>query len=100
MLFRSDNLDAFIAYLRKKAYLEISSNDSELATYAVMITYGGEISKVDFPWKMFPQGIIQNIIENSDNTIKIPVADENGDIEYLWNKYSMKEYSLEELYEV
>lgn len=91
-----NNLDAFIVYLRKKCYEEISSNDSELASYAVMVTYAGELSQVDFAWKMFPQGILQNIQENSTTTVKIPIADPNGDIEYLWNKYSMQEFTLED----
>jgi hypothetical protein len=93
------NLDAFISYLKKLSY-DISSNDSELANYAVLATYGDEVSKVDFAWKIFPQGIIENIISNSDNKIQIPVADEDGTIEYLWNKYSIKEFSLEDIYEV
>jgi hypothetical protein len=94
-----DNLDAFVAYLRKECAKNISSNESELANYAVAVTYDGEVSMVEFPWKMFPQGILQNIISNSSGIVKFPVPDETGDIEYLWNRYSLKDFTVEELYE-
>jgi hypothetical protein len=94
-----DTLEAFIKYLRKQCYLDISSNESELANYAVKLTYGGEISMVEFPWKMFPQGILQNVIKNSSGKIKFPVPDKDGEIEYLWDTYTIKEFDLEELYE-
>ena len=93
------NLDAFIHYLRKKCYREISSNESELADYAIEITYGDDKVMVDFPWRMFPDGIFQNIVRKSEGVIRMPVQDDNGNIEYLWNRYSIKEFSLEEFYE-
>jgi hypothetical protein len=94
-----DNLDSFISYLRKECISTISSNESELATYAVRATYDGEVSMVEFAWRMFPNGILENIMENSSGAIEFPVQDDNGKINYLWNKYSLKEISLEELYE-
>jgi hypothetical protein len=94
-----ENMDSFLAYLRKECFSTISSNESELASYAVEVTYNDDIDAVEFVWKMFPDGIIQNIIKNSDSTIKFPMQDENGNIEYLWNTYSLKDIRLEELYE-
>lgn len=95
-----DNLDAFIAYLRKECALNISSNDSELADYAIEATYGDEISMVEFPWKLFPGGMLQNIMKNNPTgTIKFPVQMDDGNINYLWNTYAIKEFSIEELYE-
>ena len=95
-----DNMDAFVAHLRKECALNISSNDSELADYAIHATYGDEISMVEFPWRMFPQGMIQNIMKNNPTgTIRFPVQDDNGDIQYLWNTYSIKEFSIEEIYD-
>lgn len=93
-----ENLDSFIAYIRKECFSTISSNESELANYAIEITYGDEISMVEFPWKLFSEGILENLFENSEGKVMMPVPDEQGDIEYLWNKYSMQEFSLEELY--
>jgi hypothetical protein len=96
-----DNMDAFVAHLRKECALNISSNDSELVDYAIRVTYGDEISMVEFPWRMFPQGMIQNIMKNNPTgTIHFPVQDDdNGNIYYLWNRYSMKEFSIEEIYD-
>jgi hypothetical protein len=93
------NLDTFIAYLHKKCLEEISSNEAELADYAIQITYGEEENMVEFPWHLFSQGIIQNLLKNANGTFKFPVADENGEIEYLWNRYSLQEFPIEALYE-
>jgi len=92
------NLDSFMAYLRKECFSNISSNESELANYAIEITYGNEVTMVEFPWKMFPTGILENLYINSPETIKFPIVDENGKINYLWNKYTLQEFSVEELY--
>lgn len=94
-----ENIDAFISYLRKKCISEISSNEQELVNYAIEVTYGDETNMVEFAWKMFPNGILQNIIENSSGKILFPIQDDNGDIEYLWNRYSLKEFSLGDIYE-
>jgi hypothetical protein len=93
-----DSIDSFIAHLRKECVLNISSNDSELADYAIEATYGNEVSMVEFAWKMFPQGMLQNITKNSSGIIKFPIQVEEGEINYLWNNYTIKEFSLEELY--
>lgn len=92
-------IDAFMEYLRKKCYENISTNSSELASYSVQITYGEDTYMVEFPWRMFPNGILENIMINSPKQIEIPVSDKNGDIEYLWKKYSFKTYNIEDLYE-
>lgn len=91
------SLDMFISYLRKECFSTISSNESELADYAVEITYNGEVSMVEFAWKMFPDGILQNIMINSIDKIQFPIQDENGEIEYLWNRYTLKEFPIEVL---
>lgn len=105
-LFRKDdpkgmsmNLEQFLSYLRKECYSNISSNEIELANYAVEVTYGDEISMVEFSWKMFPEAVFENIIYNSDKVLKIPEECEEGDIEYLWNHYKMVEVPLEDIYE-
>lgn len=94
-----DNLSQFLEYLRKKCFVHISSNESELASYAVLATYKNQVTYVDFAWKMFGDGIVLNLLEKSNGSFHFPVEDENGEIEYLWNKYTMKEFSLEELNE-
>jgi hypothetical protein len=93
------NLDAFISYLRKQCALNISPNEAELADYAIEVTYGEEVGMCEFPWKLFPEGLLDNIIQKSSGVIRMPIADEYGEIEYLWNRYSIKEFDLEDLYE-
>ena len=93
------NLDSFIYYLRKQCEFNISTNDSELADYAIEITYGGDKSMVEFAWKMFPEGVIKNIMLSSSGIIEMPVQDDYGDIEYLWNNYAIREFNIEALYE-
>jgi len=92
------NMDSFVAYLRKECISNISSNESELADYAIEVTYGGEVSMVEFAWKMFPQGILTNIMKNCSGIIKFPMPDGHGDINYLWGKYTLTEFSLGDIY--
>jgi hypothetical protein len=94
------NLDVFISYLRKQCVANISTNEAELADYAIEVTYGGEVGMCEFPWKLFPEGLLDNIIQKTTGIIKMPIQDDlNGNIEYLWNKYSIKEFELGDLYE-
>jgi len=93
------NIDSFIHHLRKKCNINISTNDSELADYAVEITYSKDKSMIEFAWKMFPDGILENIVNQSSGIIRMPVQDDYGDINYLWNTYAIREYNLENLYE-
>lgn len=92
-----ENIGTFSDYLRKECFDKISSNEQELATYAVLCTYVDNVSLVEFAWNLFGNGVIKNIISNSDSTVKIPVFSEEGKNEYLWNKYSEKEYDIKEL---
>lgn len=94
-----ENMQPFISYLKKKCYSEISSNESELANYAVEVTYNDEISMVEFAWEVFPEGLIENIMLKSSGKIRIPVQSPDGEIEYLWNRYTFKEIGIEALYE-
>lgn len=92
------NLDAFISYLRKQCISNISTNEAELADYAIEVTYGNEIAMVEFAWRLFPEGLLENIIQKSTGIIRIPIPDDYGEIEYLWNRYTIKEFNLEDLY--
>jgi hypothetical protein len=94
-----ENLDAFVAYLRKQCAFNISTNESELANYAIDATYGGEVSMVEFAWRMFPQGMLYNIMQNSSGIIRFPIQSDDGEINYLWSRYTIKEFPLEEVYD-
>jgi hypothetical protein len=93
------NLDSFIAYLRKKCFSEISSNESELADYAIKVTYEENPAMVEFAWKMFPEGVLENVYWNSNEVAQFPIQSENGEIEYLWDRYTMTDFVVENLWE-
>ena len=93
------NIDSFISYLRKECENEISSSHSDLADYAIEVTYGDEVSMVEFAWKMFPEGIIENLLETNNGIVRMPVPDNSGEITYLWNTYSIKEFDVKDVYE-
>lgn len=80
--------------LRKEA-IDISSDERELASLAVYITYNGNKNYCSFAWNVFGDGIIQNLIENNESwRVNLPVKDSNGEIEYLFDKYNMKEFYI------
>jgi len=92
------NIEMFIEFLRKKAMEEISSSEAELASYAVCATYDKGSSITDFVWKVFPEGLLTNIKTHSTGVIRFPVHDPDGEIKYLWERYSIKEFVAEETY--
>lgn len=91
-------IDEFLSYLREECYANISSSEQELTDCAVLVTYGDEISMLEFPWAMFPNGVLNNLLRDNDGTIKLPVKDDCGDIEYLWSRYRFEEFPISYLY--
>jgi hypothetical protein len=74
---------------------EICSNEDELVNYLIHMFYVEQPnSNKELLWKIFGKNLYKNIKTNSNNTILIPVSDENGDINYLNNIYSLKEVHL------
>lgn len=100
--FRNDNdepiyktLEQYDKAIRNDAYNGISSNIQELANLALIICY--EIHPSDnksFAWNVFGEGIVENVRKNRQQRIVVPYLDDNGDIEYLGEKYSMKEIDV------
>lgn len=95
------NFDDFlecVEYLKKKC-LEIGSF-MELIDLAVKITYiDNKNGNKGFLWDVFGDQIVDNLLLKSDNNIYIPTLDNNGSIDYLWQRYSIKELSLNKLEE-
>ena len=91
-----DIIGSSVRYIRKQAIRTISSNVQELATLAVYCTYRDLNGCRDFVWKLFEDGVVNNIISNMKSfNLHIPIQDdEHGKIEYLWTKYSNKKFSL------
>jgi hypothetical protein len=88
-------IEQFNKYIREEA-LSISDNISELANLSVSICYETHPSdNKEFAWAVFGEGIIDNIIKNRQEKIKIPFIDDNGSIEYLGTKYSLCEINIE-----
>ena len=95
-----ETIGIFSNYIKNRAITEISNNIQELASIAVYSTYGMDRGSKEFAWKCFGDGIVDNLIQNNvDKKIYIPVADENGTMDYLWKKYSIKEFSIEKVEE-
>lgn len=95
--FRS--IDQFNKYIRQEANY-ISSNGSELANMAVDICYITHPNdNKNFLWNVFGDDLLENIYLNRQDDISVPFLDENGDIEYLGNKYKMKKINIDDLYD-
>ena len=42
---------------------------------------------------------LQNLIEKSDGTLFVPIPNEDGEKEYLWERYSFEKKNISEIYE-
>lgn len=100
MLTNSDfsTYEQFYKYLRNKGIETISNNICELANIAVYICYLNN-NKKEFCWDVFGSGIVSNLIYNKiqtgESNVLIPECSEFGNIEYLGDKFDMKQYNLE-----
>jgi len=91
-----DNFSECVEYLKIKC-LEIGSF-VELVDLAVKINYiDNKNSNKNFLWDIFGEQVIDNLLLKSGNKIHVPYLDNNGLIEYLWERYSIKEISLDKL---
>ena len=74
----------------------ISDDIQRLANLAVYVNYYlYPTSPKNFCWDLFGEGILLNIYDNSNKEFKIPILDEEGDIEYMGKKYKNKEVRIE-----
>ena len=92
-----NNLDQCAKHLREKT-LSVFKNSEEVANYVVEVCYLENSGKnKSFAWNVFGSYLLDNLITNSLKQgcqIQLPMKDNNGDIEYLFNKYSMKTVDL------
>ena len=96
---RFKTLESWNKYIRQEA-LKISSDICELASLAVTLCY--ETYKSDnksFCWSVFYEGLLENIKYNKQVKIMFPFSNNNGDIEYLGEKYLLEEIGIEEDYD-
>lgn len=86
--------EQYFKYLRNDCLEKISCNIKELANLSVYICYQLYPNKPkDFCWDVFGSGIVDNLSENK-LSVSVPHLDENGDIEYLGQRYKMDEVLL------
>lgn len=75
----------------KDKMMEACKGDEVLATNVLIdICYSDNKSK-DFLWEMCGEQLIRNLINNGYSTLRFPMKDEDGDIEFKGSKFKMKE---------
>lgn len=78
-----------------KLALKICSNDEELANYAIELDYNKyNKQNKDFTWKVCKNGVLKNIKNNNGNKVVVPILNVDGEINYLGNKYTKKEFEI------
>lgn len=75
----------------------LCSNSKELTNYIVKMFYEEHPSyNKDVMWSLFGKEITDNIMDKI-STIKVPCLDEEGELEYLNNYYSIKEVLVDDI---
>jgi hypothetical protein len=67
---------------------KVCPNSEVLANIVVDLCYTSNKNKT-FAWDVAGEQIFNNVLKNNGYTIKYPVKDDNGDIEFNGNKYSL-----------
>lgn len=89
------NLDQYSKVLRERAF-EHFEDDEELANYVIEVCYIQRYHQSkSFAWCVFGEQLLRNLMRNTSQPITIPMKDDNGDFEYLFNKYSLKEVCVD-----
>lgn len=84
-------------FLKEKAMTHFN-NSEEVANYVVEVCYLENNGKYkSFAWNVFGSYLVDNLLKNSKDKcrITIPMRDDNGDIKYLFNNYSLREVNLD-----
>jgi hypothetical protein len=89
-----ETIEQYNKVIRQESH-SISTNPQELANLAVAICYVSNRDRA-FVWNIFGDGLVSNIKKMSNKKISIPFLDEDGDIEYLGSRYSLKEIDIKE----
>lgn len=86
--------EQYYKYIRNTCLETISNNIQELANMAVYICYKLFPNKPkDFCWDVFGGGIVENLKE-THSYANIPVIDNSGHIEYLGQRYLLKQLAI------
>ena len=79
---------------RDKIY-SVCNNEEDLANILVNELYDTTNSK-QFVWAMCGDYLVRKLLADNDNTIKYPIRDDNGDIDWNGVKYSIIEERIDE----
>ena len=77
---------------RKECYL-VCANSSTLCNIILDLCYTKSSTK-RFAWSMCGDDIIHNLLSKHNNIISYPSLDENGDIEYCGEKFSLRKIQI------
>jgi hypothetical protein len=81
--------------LRDKA-IGFFDNEEELTNYVVEVCYIQRYHQSKaFAWCVFGDFLIRNLMRNTSQPVTIPMIDNKGEFEYLFNKYSLKEVCVD-----
>ena len=87
----SKERDAFILQVTDELSRECMDSCSSmevLANILIDICYNSNKSKT-FAWDIAGEQIFQNVVKNNNNMICYPIKDDNGDIDFCGNKFSL-----------
>lgn len=74
---------------------EICSNERELVDYLIHLFYIDQpTSNKETLWSMYGKQMFENVKENSNKIILLPINSKDGDITYLNKKYTLKEVQI------
>ncbi len=87
------NFDQYCSNLRSEIFDLIKNDISYITDLAIFVCYKMYPSRSkDFVWDLFGNQIIEHLKQNKQDTILLPVHDEeNGTLEYLGSKYRLQE---------
>lgn len=89
------NIDQYSKVLRDKA-IAYFDNEEELTNYVVEVCYIQRYHQSkSFAWCVFGDFLIRNLMRNTSQPVTIPMRDDNGDFEYLFNRYSLREVCVD-----
>ena len=71
----------------------VCPNSEALANILVDVCYTSNKNK-SFAWDIAGEQIFTNVLKNNGYVIKYPIKDENGDIEFYGNKFSLHEQKI------
>lgn len=78
----------------KIAAFEICSSEEELCDVIVELCYSKNLSGKQFVWDLCGETIIANLLKRNNNILEYPILNENGDIYFGGERYSLENKSM------